>query len=153
MCLICCNLRYGKLALAIFYTTFDLLILVVAISILAMEPSDILKQIGRLWTDESESSIVLFLEEQFGCCGFNQLPSHDCKGRTQSCFNVFDTVLSNYGVRVGGILIGVFLLFLICVVISYLRALRKPPLVSGAPRGEEMTSLSEPLTGDSVIWF
>jgi hypothetical protein len=151
--LVWCHLRYGKLVLAISYTIFDLFILVIGIAILAMEPSDLLRQIGRMWTDESESSILLFLEEQFNCCGFNQVPLHDCKGRTQSCFNVFDSVLSRFGVLIGGTLIGVFLLLLVCIVISYIRALKKPPPVSGILRGQEMNSLQERLTGESVTWF
>jgi hypothetical protein len=151
--LICCDLRCGKLALAIFYTTFDLFILGLAISILALEPSDLLKQIGRMWTDDQESSIVLFLEEEFDCCGFNQIPLHDCKGRTQSCFNVFEAVLSEKGVMVGGILIGIFLLFLVGVVISYIQALKRPASVAGALSDQGMNRLRERLSGETVCWF
>jgi hypothetical protein len=151
--LVCCDLRYGKLTLAIFYTTFDLFILGLGISILALEPSDLLKQIGRMWTDESESSIVLVLEEEFDCCGFNQIPLYDCKGRTQSCFNVFEAVLSEKGVLVGGVLIGIFLLFLVGVVISYIRALKKPVVGVGDLPLQDMNRLRERLNGETVCWF
>jgi hypothetical protein len=145
--IVCCNLRCGKLALAIWYTAFDLLILGLAIGVLALDSSELLKQIGRMWTDESDSAIVLFVEERLDCCGFNRRPAHDCGARAQSCFNVLTQMLTDHGPEAGGILIAAFLLLLVGVVISYIRALRR------APQAAEITALNERLTAESVNWF
>jgi hypothetical protein len=150
--LVCCNLKYGKLVLAVLYTVFDLFILFLALAILVLRPS-VVKEIGNVWNDEGQSSIVVYLEEKFDCCGFNQKPDHDCKERTESCRTVIDAQLSKYSTVIGGSLIGGFVLFLVAVVLSFVRALKRPPEVVDESKSEEIRQFQDRLAPDSQFWF
>jgi hypothetical protein len=150
--LICCDLKTGKLILAGLYTVFDLFILFIAIAILALRPS-IVEEIGKAWTDESQSSIVVYLEEQFECCGFNQKPNRDCKERTESCRTAIDDQLEKYSGLIGGILIGAFAVFAVAVVLSYFRALKKPAGTVEDNKTEEIRQFQDKLAPESQFWF
>jgi hypothetical protein len=150
--LTCCTLKYSKLILAILYTIFDLFVLLVAIAVLALRPT-ILEAIGSIWSDESQSAIVQYFEEKLNCCGFNQKPSHDCKGRTESCSAAIDSQIAKYSGVIGGISIALFIVLLAGVVVSFVRALKAPAVVADESKTQEITQLNEKLTADSQFWF
>jgi hypothetical protein len=149
--LTCCNLKYGKLILAILYTAFDLFVLFAGIAIIALRPS-ILAQIGKFWADGGQSGIALSLEERFGCCGFNQPPARDC-GDKQSCYTAIERQLAQSSGAIGGSLLSVFVLLLVGVVISYIRVLKEPPTVPDSTKSNEMVQIQEKLTQGSTVWF
>jgi hypothetical protein len=150
--LTCCRLKYGRLALAVLYTLFDLFILLCAIATLALR-SAILDELGRIWTDDGQSSIVLLLEERLDCCGFNQNPNHDCAGRTQSCYTAIDQRLAQHSGAIGGSLVGFFLIFLVGVVLSYIRAFSNQQGAAAGARSHEMVQIQEKLTREETVWF
>jgi hypothetical protein len=148
----CCNLKYGKLVLACLYAAFDLFVLAVAIGVLALRPV-VVEEIGALWTDVESTSLVVYLEEQFDCCGFYERPSHDCKERTQTCYDVIDSQLAQYSGVAGGVMLGMFVLLLVGVVISFIRALAKRGKPKETPKGREMAQIQEKLTHEGPSWF
>jgi hypothetical protein len=153
--LICCNLKSGKLILTGFYTAFDLFILLIAVAIFAFRPS-IVTLIGQIWSDESQSSIEVYLEEKFNCCGFNQKPNHDCKERIERCKDVIERKLERSSGLIGGILIGAFVVFLGIVIVSFIRALKKGEVGGGAveeSRSEEIRQFQDKLAPDAQFWF
>jgi hypothetical protein len=150
--LTCCDLKYGKLVLAALYAIFDGFVLLVAIAILTLRPS-ILNEIGKVWADDSQSAIVVYLEEQFNCCGFDRAPSHDCKGRTSNCRAVVDEQLVKYSAVIAGVSIAVFVVLLAGVVVSCVRALRPSVVVADESKTEEISHLNEKLTADAQFWF
>ena len=153
--LTCCKWKYAKLILAIIYTIFDLVILLAAISVFALR-SSLLKQIGRMWTDEGQSSIVLYFEEMFNCCGYNEKPSHDCGNRTMSCYETLNNYLAAYSSGIGGILVGIFIILLVGVIISYIRAFSKPEINTDDMQSTS-NQIGEPLNmgrdGALAVWF
>jgi hypothetical protein len=149
--LTCCNLNYGKLILAILYTAFDLFVLFAGIAIIALRPS-ILAQIGKFWADGGDSGIVLSLERRFDCCGFNEQHAREC-GDKQNCHTALDKRLAQSSGAAGGSLLAVFVVLLIGVIISYIRALKKPPLVLDSTKSNEMVQIQEKLTQGSTVWF
>jgi hypothetical protein len=150
--LTCCRLKYGRLALAVLYTLFDLFVLLCAIATLALR-SVILNMVGQIWTDDGQSSIVLLLEERLGCCGFNQIPNHDCPGRNKSCHTALDQKLRKYSGAMGGSLVALFLIFLVGVVVSYIRAFSNQPGAAAGARSHEMVQIQEKLTREETVWF
>jgi hypothetical protein len=148
----CCNLKYGKLVLAFLYAAFDLFLLAAAVAVLALRPV-VIEEIGILWSDAESSSLVAYLEEQFHCCGFYEQPTHDCKDPGETCYDVIDTEFARYSGIIGGVLIGVFLLLLVGVVISFIRALAKPSRRKEPPRAREMAQIQEKLSHDVPNWF
>jgi hypothetical protein len=149
--LTCCNLKYGKLILAVLYTAFDLFVLFAGIAIFTLRPS-ILVQIGKFWTNHDQSGIVLSLEKGFDCCGFNQNAARDC-GDKQTCYTALNRQLTQSSGAIGGSLLAVFVVLLVGVIISYIRALRKPPTGPDSTKSNEMVQIQEKLTHGSTIWF
>jgi hypothetical protein len=149
--LACCNLKYGKLVLAVLYALFDLFILAAAIAILALRAT-VLDEIGALWADAESSALVGYLEDHFQCCGFYEAP-HSCRYGGQTCFNVIDTELARYSGAVGGALIALAVLLLVAVVVSFVRAFAKPGRRREPPRAQEMAQIQEKLTREGPSWF
>lgn len=121
--IMCCGLAYWRLVLAIVYTIFDLVFLGLTIAIFGLRPL-VLKYIGQMWTDKGQSAIVIYLEEALNCCGFNDLPGHDCGLRTASCHDAIASWLTTNDGTIGGISGGVFIVLLCGVVLGYVRALK-----------------------------
>jgi hypothetical protein len=148
----CCELRYGKLILAFLYAVLDLFILTAAIAILTLRPT-IVKEIGTLWADVDSSALVDYLEGQFDCCGFDGPPPHNCKARNQTCFTVIDAELAKYSGIVGGALVGVAVLLLAAVIVSFLRAFARPGRRRESSKAQEMEQIQEKLTHEGPTWF
>jgi hypothetical protein len=54
---------------------------------------------------------------------------------------------------IGGIFIGAFCLFLIAVVLSFIRALKKPANESLDTKTEEIQHFQDKLVSDTQFWF
>ena len=149
--LTCCQWKAGKILLAVIYTIFDLFLLLAAVCVFALR-STVLQQIGKMWTDQKQSSIVLYFEELLNCCGFNERPAHCAEG-TVSCYDRLNFYLSKYNAVIGGVLLGLFALLLVGVVISYIRAFSKPPRKEEDTKAQEMQEIQENLNIGSTVWY
>jgi hypothetical protein len=148
----CCPWQHARLVLAILFTLFDVFILLAAICIFALRGT-VLTEIGYIMSDESQSAIVIWFEEQFDCCGFNEHPSHDCGSRTQNCYNVLDAKLQASSGAIGGILIAIFVVLLVAVVYSYIRVFKKPGALSTPGQSKELAEIQERLATQHSVWF
>jgi hypothetical protein len=66
---------------------------------------------------------------------------------------VIDTELARDSGIIGGALIGVFLLLLVGVVISFIRALAKQSRRKEVPKAREMAQIQERLSHEGPSWF
>jgi hypothetical protein len=135
--------RFSKLILAIVFTICDLGCLAAAITTFCLS-TEVLKIFGKVWTDSSNSAIVLYFEKKWNCCGFNTWPSHDCERRSRSCYEVLSEWLSRSSTAVGGVFMVAFVVLLVGVVVAYIRAFRQ----GNEPAGEKQDELRQALTDD-----
>jgi hypothetical protein len=148
-----CLWKYGRLVLAILYTIFDFFLLLAGIVILVWHKS-VVNYLGGLWVTDGNGAIVQYIEQKLNCCGFDTDPEdRDCNGRISRCSLVLEDTLGKYGTIIGSIFIVFFVLLLVGVVMSYIRALAQPHVreVLELPSGS--TEIKDELTGDSTVWF
>jgi hypothetical protein len=145
----CCRWRYSKVSLAVLYTFFDLFLLLAAVAVFSFR-TQVVDQLGTLWTQQAQSSIVRYLEERLHCCGF----SEGCPGPAQppACAPVLEAELAKYSGWIGAILIALFVVLLVGVVIAYYRSCVRPT-PDQREKEQEMSQIQAQLNEGGNVWF
>jgi hypothetical protein len=148
----CCQWRFAKIFLTVIYTIFDLFLLIAAISVFTFR-SEVLEQLGGLWSSESGSSIGRYFEREFDCCGFKQNPEAKCPPNKRACFDALEEQLTRYSGWIGGILIALFVVLLVGVGIAFFRSCPRAEPADDFEKSQEMAQIQAQLNEGGSIWF
>jgi hypothetical protein len=149
----CCQWRFAKILLAVIYTIFDLFLLIAAISVFTFR-SQVLEQLGGIWSSESGSSIGRYFEKEFDCCGFKtQPPEAKCPPNKRVCFDALGEQLKRYSGWIGGILIVLFFVLLVGVGIAFFRSCPRAEPADDFVKSQEMAQIQAQLNEGGNIWF